>query len=183
MKEKKVLETFRTQLINKRPTALVVYEMDGPMLTLLPGDTTMIETKSPFDMYAKWDSVSWEADGTVILEERPGWKEPSRGTWEVTVLNADGKPVEHLTVSGKIICLPRGIPIVLGVDAHDPLVLFRELKFIAVPIKERSKEWPGYLVTRKEVRWVVTDRKPQELDEIKALIDAELKGGIEGIKT
>jgi hypothetical protein len=176
-------ETFRTRLTNKRSTALVVYEMDGPMLTLLPGDTTMIETKSPFDMYAKWDSVSWEVDGTVILEERPGWKEPFRGGWEVTALNADGKPVEHLTASGKSVCLPRGIPIVLGLDLHDPLILFREVKFIEVPMKERSKDWPGYLVTRRELRWVVKDRKPRELDEIKALIEAELKGAIEGIKT
>jgi len=177
-------DTFRTRLTNKRSTALVVYEMDGPMLTLLPGDSAMIETKSPFDMYAKWDSVSWEADGTVILEERPGWKKLSRGRWEITILTVDGKPVEHLTVSGKIICLPRGIPVVLGVEIHDPLVLFRELKFIAVPIKERSKAWPGYLVTHRELRWLVKDREPRELDEIKAVIDAELNGGgIEEVKT
>jgi hypothetical protein len=176
-------DTFRTRLTNKRSTALVVYEMDGPMLTLLPGDSAVIETKSAFDMYAKWDSVSWEPDGTVILEKRSGWKELSRGTWEVTVLNVDGKPVERQMVNGKNICLPKGIPVVLAVDIHDPLVLFSKLTITAVPIKERSKEWPGYLVTRREVRWVVTDRKPQELDEIKALINAELKGGIEGIKT
>jgi hypothetical protein len=176
-------ETFRTQLTNKQNTVLVVYEMDGPMLTLLPGDTTMIETKSPLGMYAKWQTVSWEADGSIILEERPGWKEPSRGRWEITVLNVDGKPVERQTVNGKTICLSKGIPVVLAMDIQDPLVLFSKLAIIAVPIKERSKEWPGYLVTRREVRWVVTDRKPQELDEIKALIDAELKGGIEGIKT
>lgn len=169
-------DTFRTRLTNKRSTALVIYEMDGPMLTLLPGDSAVIETKSPFDMYAKWDSVSWEADGSVILEERPGWKEPSRGRWEITVLNVDGKPVERQTVNGKTICLPKGIPVVLAVDIQDSLVLFSKLAIVAVPIKERSKEWPGYLVTRREVRWVVTDREPQELDEIKAIIDAELNG-------
>ena len=169
-------DTFRTRLTNKRSTVLVVYEMDGPMLTLLPGDSAVIETKSPFDMYAKWDSVSWEVDGTVILEKRPGWKDPSRGRWEITVLNVDGKPVERQTVNGKTICLPKGIPVVLGVAIHDPLVLFRDLKIIAVPIKERSKEWPGYLVTRREVRWIVTDREPQELDGIRAVIDAELNG-------
>ena len=176
-------ETFMTKLINRRAKPLVVYEMDGPMLTLLPGDLTAIETKSPFDMYAKWDSVSWEADGSVTLEERPGWKEPSRGRWEITVLNMDGKPVERQLINGKNICLPKGIPVVLGIDIQDPLALFRDLKIIAVPIKERSKEWPGYLVTRREVRWVVTDREPQELDEIKATIDAELNGGgVEEVK-
>jgi hypothetical protein len=55
--------------------------------------------------------------------------------------------------------------------------LFSRLTIVAVPIKERSKEWPGYLVTRREVRCVVTDREPWELDEIKAAIDAELNGG------
>jgi hypothetical protein len=158
--------------------------MEGPMLTLLPGDSAVIETKSPFDMYAKWDSVSWELDGAMILEKRPGWKEPSRGRWEITVLNVDGRPVERQTVNGKTICLPKGIPVVLAIDIQDPLVLFSKLAIIAVPIKERSMEWPGYLVTRREVRWVVTDREAQELDEIKATIDAELNGGDVGkVKT
>jgi hypothetical protein len=177
-------ETFMTKLMNRRAEPLVVYEMDGPMLTLLPGDSTVIETKSPFDMYAKWQTVSWEAAGSVTLEARPGWKEPSRGRWEITIFNADGKPVERQTVNGKTICLPKGIPVVLGVEIHDPLVLFSKLTIVAVPIKERSKEWPGYLVTRREVRRVVVDRKPRELDEIKAAIDAKLNGGgAEEIKT
>lgn len=177
-------ETFRTQLMNKRSTVLVVYEMDGPMLTLLPGDSAVIETKSPFDLYAKWDAVRWEADGRVILAERPGWKEPSRGRWEITILNVDGKLVERQMINGKTSCLPRGIPIILGVDIHNPLVLYSRLTIVAVPIKERSKEWPGYLVTRRELRWVVTDREPQELNEIKATIDAELNsGGVGEVKT
>lgn len=176
--------TFMTRLINRRAEPLVVYETDGPMLTLLSGDSTVVETKSPFDMYAKWETVSWEGDGSVILEQRPGWKEPSRGRWEITILNADGKPVERQRVNGKNICLPKGIPVVLGVEIHDPLVLFSELKIIAVPIKERSKEWPGYLITRRELRRVVTDRELRELDEIKATIDAELRTGDVGeVKT
>jgi hypothetical protein len=170
-------KTFMTKLINRRAKPLVVYEMDGPMLTLLPDDSSVIETNSPFDMYAKWDTVTWQADGSVILQERPGWKEPSRGRWEITILNVDGKPVERQMVNGKNICLPKGIPVVLGVQIHDRLVLFSRLTIVAVPIKERSKEWPGYLVTRREVRCVVTDREPWELDEIKAAIDAELNGG------
>lgn len=168
-------ETFRTRLVNKRSTVLAVYEMDGPMLTLLPGDSIVIETKSPSDMYAKWDTVTWGADGKVILEERPGWEKPSRGRWEIFILNLDGKPVERQMVNGKKICLPKGIPVILGVDIHDPLALFSKLTITAIPIRVRSEEWPGYYMTRWDIRWVVVEREPGELEEIQGLIDTGLK--------
>ena len=168
-------ETFMTKLINRRADPLVVYEADGPMLTLLPRDRTTIETRSSLDVYAKWDTVTWEADGGVILEERLQWKEPYRGKWEISVLNADGKPVERLMVNGKKIFLPKGIPVVIGVEVHDPLVPFSKITIIAVPIKVHSEEWPGYLVTHRHVRWMVVEREPRELEEIQGLIDAGLK--------
>jgi hypothetical protein len=168
-------ETFITKLINRRAEPLVVYEAGGPMLTLLPRAATIIETRSPLDVYAKWDTVTWEADGGVILEERPGWKEPSRGEWELSVLNADGKPVEWLMVNGKRIFLPKRIPVVLGVDAHAPLAPFSKITILAVPIKVRSEEWPGYLLTHRDVRWVVVEREPWELEQIQGPIDDGLK--------
>ena len=117
-------ETFMTKLINRRAEPLVVYEAGGPMLTLLPRAATIIETRSPLDVYAKWDTVTWEADGGVILEERLQWKEPYRGEWELSVLNANGKPVERLMVNGQRIFLPKGIPVAIGVEAHHPLAPF-----------------------------------------------------------
>jgi hypothetical protein len=168
-------ETFMTKLINRRAEPLVVYETDGPMLTLLPKDGTTIETRSSLDVYAKWDTVTWEADGNVILEERPGWKEPSRGRWEISILNADGKPAEQLMVNSKRIFLPKGIPVAIGVEAHHPLAPFSKITILAVPVKARSEEWPGYLVTHRDVRWVGVEREPWELEQIQGLIDDGLK--------
>jgi hypothetical protein len=168
-------ETFMTKLINRRAEPLVIYEADGPLLTLLPRDSTTIETRSSLDVYARWNTVTWQTDGRVILEERPGWKEPLRGKLEISIFNADGKPVERLMVNGKRIFLPKGIPVVIGVDAHDPLATFSKITIKAVPIKDRSEDWPGYLVTRREVRWVVVEREPWERDQVRGPIDHGLK--------
>jgi hypothetical protein len=148
---------YATRLINHRRVPVMVYETDCPLVEIQPGQDFTVESRNPATMYARWSEVVWKADGTVGFLARSNFTEPDRGRWTIRLLNKDGGdgqkgpdgqivPIETRTIGGKLLLLPKGVPVLVGLKLDDPLVRFKSMTIVKkrIPVKDPEKE--GYLI-------------------------------------
>lgn len=168
------MQTFISKLVNdRRREEVVVEELNGELLCVLaPGQRMNVESASPLTLFSRWDTATWNDDGTVALHPRSGFKEPDRGKWTLNLLNEQGAKVEHRDRLG--FALMKNIPVTVGVDLHNPLVVYQSLTLHAVLRKHRDPDWPGIIVGDWELLWEGVLRPQSELDEIQSLLDAEI---------
>lgn len=175
------METFKTVLRNNRGErrAIQVFDHLGSPLTerILPGDSVTIEAIKPDCTYARWESVTWLPDGSVRLVPREGFKEPDRGRWVLRMQNVDGKPLEYRHVADQLVCLPKGIPVLVTCPLTSELIMQKSLTIKRREAKMKSS-YPmpeGYLVPFEVVDDVCEPRSNSELDAIQRILDDQAK--------
>jgi hypothetical protein len=164
------MESYITTLKNEQKNPVIVFEKWGPMLSLLPGNSKVIEADSADGMYAPWERVVWLASGEVRLVPRSGYKPPELGRWTINCLNLHGNSAEHRIIGGQSVLLPRGIPRTFEVPLLDPLVRFKTLTIKQVPLESPSWKYHLYAHVDYELRDILEDRSKAELEEIERLI-------------
>lgn len=167
------MNTYITTLKNERRNPVVVFENWGPMLSLLPGDSKTIEADSAHAMYAPYERVVWLESGEVRLVPRSGFKPPELGRWTIDCLNVHGNSAEYRIIGGRSYLLLRGISRIVDVPLLDPMARFKTLTIKRVPIESPSWKYHLYAHVDYELRDVLEDRSPSELEEIERLIAAE----------
>jgi len=171
------METFKTTLRNNRGERRVIQVFDhlGNPLTekIFPGESVTIEAIKPDCTYARWESVTWLPDGSVRLVPREGFREPDRGRWVLRMLNVDGKPLEYRHVGEQLICLPKGIPVLVTCPLTSELIMQKSLTIRRREAKMKSA-YPmpeGYLVPFEIVDDVCEPRPDSELKALAKIID------------
>lgn len=167
------METFETLFENARREPVTVFEGNQPLTVLYPGRSKMVESASPFTLYARWSRVTFKPDCEIEYTPRPGFAEPNRGRWVIEALNIDGAEVESRKIGGGTWWLPRGIPVLVTVHAEDPEAIYARLRI------EKSFEWvepsnfPGYVFKNENVKDAWVERSQEELKELQRLLGNE----------
>jgi len=138
--------SFETRLVNATKHSVRVFELEGPLVDLEPGQDFTVESRNPMTMYARWSQVTWHQDGKVSFVVRTNFTEPERGRWVIRLLNKDGEAVERRVTGGKPIILPKGIPVLTGLNLDDPLVKHKSLTIVKRRVPVKDEEHPGYLL-------------------------------------
>lgn len=168
--------TYLTVLRNNRKKELVVMDNQVNVTTLFPGEERCIEAVEPWSYWSRYESVTWNADGTVDAVIRDGWREPARGKYVLKALNVDGKDNHPVLIGGQPYNLPRGIPVLVAVEVTDPLVTYQSLEIKRVERWAAEPGWPGYIEAVPVLEEVKTERPENELAKIRAeLEDLEQK--------
>jgi hypothetical protein len=159
-------KTYPTILRNHRRAEIVIFDNQLCLCTLMPGDERTIKAVEPFSTYARYESVTWNKDGSVDLVGRDDFREPARGKYILRCLNVHGKDHEAIVVGGLPYNLPRGIPVLAAVELTDPMVVYQslELKYIENWVPDPA--WQGYLMPVGALEAVKTERPAEELAEI-----------------
>lgn len=169
-------KNYSTLMRNNTKRAVMVYELDGPLVELQPGQDFVVESRNPATLYARWSQVTWREDSLSFLP-RPGFTEPERGRWTIRLLNRDGGdgqkgpdgqivPIETRMVGGKLLLLPKGVPILVGLKLDDPLVRFKSLTVSKKRVMLKDDTQPGYIIHE----WRSTDDKVERsASELKAI--------------
>ena len=80
-------------------------------------------------------------------------------------------PMKDVVVGGQRICLPRGIPVMVGLTLTDKLVGFQSLTIKRVEIRMKDTQWEGYLTREKVLQDVTEPRSDSELKALGKLLD------------
>jgi len=80
-------------------------------------------------------------------------------------------PMKDVVVGGQRVCLPRHIPILVGLTLMDPLVGFQSLTIKRVEIRLKDTQWEGYLTREKVLEDVTEPRPDSELKALGKLLD------------
>lgn len=161
-------KSYPTRLVNDTKTPLMVYEADGPLVEIAPGQEFVVESRNPATMYARWSEVRWKADGGVSFVTRPAFTEPERGRWLLRLLNRDGAAVETRVVGGRPLLLPKGVPVVVGLRLDDPLVRFKSLTIVRKRVPVKDEEHSGYLTFETIIKDELEERDGGELKALEA---------------
>ena len=159
-------KTYPTILRNHRKKELVIFDNQLSIFTLMPGDERTIKAVEPFSTYARYESVTWNKDGSVDLEGRDDWREPSRGKWVLRCINVDGGDIEPIVVGGRSYNLPRGIPVLVAVEVTDPLVVYQSLELRATEHFIADSAWQGYIMPVVGLDILKIERPESELEDI-----------------
>ncbi len=163
--------TYSTVLRNRRRKELAVMDNQIAVTTLFPGEERTIEAVEPWSYYARYESVTWNADGSVAAEIRDGWREPARGKYVLRCLNVDGKDYEQVVIGGQPYNLPRGIPVLVAVEVTDPLVTYQSLEIKLVERWAAEPGWPGYIQSVPVLEEVKIERPETELAKIRVELE------------
>jgi hypothetical protein len=164
----------------------MVYELDGPLVELQPGQSFTVESRNPETLYARWTEVVWKADGSVSFIARSNFTEPERGRWTIKLLNQDGHDgqpnpsgrdvqLETRVVGGRSIILPKGIPVLVGVLLNDPLIKYKSLTVVMKRVPVKDEEHPGYLIFETISKDDLELRDSSELKALEKLLAEQKK--------
>ena len=164
-------ETFRTVLINRRKRPVVVLEADGSVVCQLarigqPGAERVLEACDPRTLYAPYDECIWESNGTITLKPAPFFIPVNYGKYPLTIFNVDGDEVEHRTIAGQVIFIPRGIPVTIGLVLTDEEVIHREMKIVKVEKMVPSSKVRGIYEFQRVLRDEWVNRTEKEIEAI-----------------
>jgi hypothetical protein len=168
--------SYETRLVNDAKRVLMVYEADGPLVELQPGQDFTAESRNPMTMYARWSEVKWHQDGKVSFVVRTNFTEPERGRWVIRLLNKDGEAVERRVIGEKPVILPKGIPVLTGMKLDDPLVKHKALTIIKKRVPVKDEEHPGYLLFETISKDETELRDAPELKYLKKLLEEKHEG-------
>lgn len=87
------------------------------------------------------------------------------------------RPLVRGNIGGQKICLPRGVPVLVGLQATDPLVMFKSLTIVRRRVMLKDSEHVGFLIHD----WITKDEKearsPGELKALERVLDELGKKG------
>lgn len=158
--------TYTTLLRNRRKKELVVYDNQIAVSTLFPGEEKTIEAVEPWSYWSRYESVIWNADGSVDAVIRDGWHEPARGEWVIKAINIDGEDYHPVLIGSQPYSLPRGIPILVSVKVTDPFAIYQSLEVKYMERWEVEPGWPGYIQSARVLEEVKVERPDNELARI-----------------
>ena len=171
-------ETFRSTLINRRKRPVLVYESDSAKAICQlapigqPGAERTLEICDPTALYAPYDEVIWEADGSITLKENRYFIPVDYGLYPLTIFNIAGQDVEQRVVAGHSVVIPRGIPVTIRLNLTDQEVIHRELKIVKVEKMVPSTAVHGIYEFQHEIKDEWVDRSEKEIDAIGKALDA-----------
>jgi hypothetical protein len=143
-------QVFETRINNRLPTISHVYESTGERICSIASKGWMtITSESPLSTYARYDQVDIYPDH-VELHQRAGWQEPSRGAFEIEVINRDGGELE----GWQGVSLPKGVPVRIGIELTSPMIWWMRIEIKRVWERRKSPVCEGYyqrVPTVKEV--------------------------------
>ncbi len=163
-------KTYPTTLINEGREARDVYEKDGAVIVHLePGQQFTIESRNSMTMYSRWSEVRWSEDGVFFLP-RPGFVEPDRGRWVLELRNEGGEAKEWRTVGGERICLPKSVPVLIGLKLDDPLVRFKSLTIVRRRVMVKDESQPGYIIHEWRTKDELVPRSDSDLKALEKIL-------------
>ena len=163
-------KSYTTELTNDQREGMDVFELDGAVLAHLePRQSFVVESCSAYTAYARWSAVRWDAEGVVHFTPRVGWTEPQRGKWILRLLNEGGEAIEFRTVGGKVVGLPRSVPVMIGLMLDDPLIKLKSLTITKRRVMIKNPYQPGYCSFEWRSADVLVERSANELSEIERL--------------
>jgi hypothetical protein len=146
----------------------VAHDGGTPLETIQPGQVAELVSVTPYSTYARWSKIII-TDDKPKLTLREGWKEPSHGLWEIEMLNVDGKPLEARQVDGAAVFLPRGIPVIVGINSlSEPLIWYSRLEVRWKLRRVKHPHFPNYYSRERYVGDELTLRSEKELKAIEA---------------
>ena len=80
-------------------------------------------------------------------------------------------PMKNVIEGGERICLPRHIPVLVGLTLTDPLVAFQSLTIKRVEIRMKDTQQEGYLTRERVLQDVTEPRSDSELKVLGKLLD------------
>jgi hypothetical protein len=161
------MRTYPTVLKNESRKPVQVWDGKILVAVLQAGQTYEVEGTEPDGVLSRYERITWTAKG-VNLSVRSDWREPDRGRWITTLLNADGQQVEERVFGGQLFRLMRGVPVLHAFEPEADEVLFERIELLEVEAEELSPAWPGYLLRTLRLRPILTERPQAELEEIRA---------------
>lgn len=161
-----------TKFLNRTKEPVKLWDGPEVIVRVPPGEISELHAASLLALYARWDEIVFHSDGRVDLHERKDWVEPDRGRWVVKIINIDGAECEEVvTLAGPVFC-PRGIPVLVGVAALDPLAMASEVRIERIARRFKSTDFPGYLFTKTKLSQTTVDRDPAEMEKLLGEIES-----------
>jgi hypothetical protein len=163
--------TFMTRIKNERAEAVTLWTQLGKKIgNVQPGKEQTLETDNPEVLYAPFLSIIYKAGDKVDYILNPDFPKPE-GKWLIEVLNQNGRDLERRIISGREVCLLRGLPRVFALEADDPMALHSRIEIKHVMERQRSEQFSDYSEFNLAVRDIKTDRSDAELDALVAELD------------
>jgi len=170
------MESFVTKFENHRKETIPIYEGRQILCWLGRAETISLECLSSSGTYSRWDSVIFK-EGEVELHVRDFWREPDRGPWVVEFLNVDGGELEERIAGGNFVSLPKGIPILVGLDISDySLIRAKRIEIRSQGERVKSEKYPGYFRIEMRLKDIVIERDEAELKKIDTIIRRQNEG-------
>jgi len=170
-------ETFRTVLINRRKRPVPIYESDSarPIDQLASigraGAEKVLESCDPGTIWAPYDEVIWNADGSVTLKENRGFIPVDYGKYPLTILNVDGAELESRVIASRAVFCPKGIPVTVRLELTDQEVVYKELRIVMTRRMVPGTRIPGLFEFQDELKDEWVSRSEKELGKIQAELE------------
>ena len=153
---------FETRFVNKRDSAVRVFEYGRELIRLQPGEARHVESRSPKTSWARWSVVKFSGDDKVSFDENKDWRWPWPDKLMLEFVNIDGTASEGLMIAGQVYQSDKNIPKLIPISPRDTSWCFiqkierrlvehrvREGDFI---IKKKVLEDVKFMRSRKECR-------------------------------
>jgi hypothetical protein len=154
---------FETALENRKSVPVRVQEYGRPFLTIEPGETRCVESRSALTSYARWNRIVF-AGKTIRFTENPAWKFPFQDKLMLEVLNSCGPTGESIRIGGKFYPAEIGIPIFVPVE-HDDLQWAFVARLEKKLVEKREKQG-DYFIKKIIPEWTKQLRSKREIAAI-----------------
>lgn len=166
---------WETLIQNKRTDKANLRDETGRIIcTLQPNDSIILDAENDRVITAPFEAIVFERDGEIRFKKRDGWVDPydKRG-WRLELLNADGQELYQRVVSGGMIFLPKGIPIVRYLNPEDPDARYERIEVRRVERRSKHPMWPGYYGRELCLEEVKVERSEEELKKLADELEAQ----------
>jgi hypothetical protein len=165
---------FETRFVNKRDSAVRVFEYGRELIRLQPGEARHVESRSPKTSWARWSVVKFSGDDKVSFDENKDWQWPWPGQLKLEFVNLDGTATEGLLVAGQIYHSEKNIPRLIPISPRDTSWCFIQ-KIERRLVEHRVREG-DFIIKKKILEDVKTPRSRKECRAIeKQLEDAAVE--------
>ena len=158
---------FTCEVENKSDAIVSLHTERGRMLLQLePKGKVILEMNSALALYARFKHVIFQENGKIEVAENGQWRLPWNGR-TILLHNIDGHMIESVTLNGKTVYAPKGLPIVAEAAITDADVFHKAISWKKVLTKRPMEGFPGYTETVEELKMIKTPRDKKELEHIR----------------
>jgi hypothetical protein len=155
---------FETRFVNKRDSAVRVFEYGRELIRLQPGEARHVESRSPKTSWARWSVVKFSGDDKVSFDENKDWRWPWPDKLMLEFVNIDGTASEGLMIAGQVYQSDKNIPKLIPISPRDTSWCF--IQKIERKLVEHKIREGDYYIKKKILEDVKTLRSRKECRDI-----------------